>query len=272
MLLALVLVLSWIGYQTSGSAKVTANSLRLSSQSVALHPVVELDGMSRAEVHALRAQQVAAHKALVEGDYQPSHAVFGRIEDGRPWWGMEGQFCHGPGPRSADGLSEESRFISNPFLLLALGEAQSFIGVEPCVVAHPWPDALAYEEDRVVVRYDLSAFARQVATAGREQAPHLFLHNYNARDWGYQWVSVLSSSNVSPAPKSELFAKAIQMRAYIHTGNSCRQQGGCNNGSPREPDLYIAVDALPARLELGLHKHKPQGGEPPDLRYVIEMR
>ena len=79
----------------------------------------ELDRLSKADVLRLRRQAVMTQAPLLAADYVPSEAVFGQIVDGAPWWGIEGQFRHGPGPRSIEGPSEESRFILNPFLLVA---------------------------------------------------------------------------------------------------------------------------------------------------------
>ena len=160
----------------------------------------------------------------------------------------------------------------NPFLLMGLGEAVAFRNLSPCVVAYPKPVSLTYEADHAVVVYDLSGFAADVERAGRKREPHLFLHNYNARDWGYDWMTVVAASQVQAVPRSALFDKAVRLRAWLHTGKSCGQPGGCNNGSPREPNLYVDVTSLPAELELGLYRKQPSEPTPPDFRYVIRMQ
>ena len=98
------------------------------------------------------------------------------------------------------------------------------------------------------------------------------LHDYNARDWGFEWVYAATSQNIRPVSKSELFSRAIKMREYIHVGHSCRVPGGCNNASPYEKHLYVKLKKIPATLELYLYKTQPKDLQEPDFRYFIHFR
>jgi len=79
----------------------------------------EFDFKSKAEILDWRKEAVMRHPELIQGKYEPSDAVFGQIADRASWWGIEGEFFHDSGAKSIEGVSEESRFVLNPFLLVA---------------------------------------------------------------------------------------------------------------------------------------------------------
>ncbi len=275
----LLLLAGWLLYQrlpdraAPRPEPVPPNRLRLEAQlEVPLYEPEELDGWTRDEVLAWRAARVALHPELVDGSYIPSRTTFGQIADEAPWWGIEGQFCHGPGERSIEGAAEEARFLGNPFLLLGLGEAFARIGLEPCLPVWPRPLSLTYAGRKVTVRYDLARLLAEKEGIGKKRRAQLFLHNYNARDWGYGWVMALQGSGVAPTDKPKMFLEPVTMQAYLHRGSSCGYPGGCNNGSPKEPLLYVRVMEPPAWIELGLWRSEPAEGQEPDLLYRIEFQ
>ncbi|MCP4594805.1 MAG: hypothetical protein GY842_29080, partial [bacterium] len=106
---------------------------------VVLNRPVELDFLSKADVLRFRRDAVAQHPRLIDPDYSPSRAVFGLIEDGLPWWGNAGQYFHGPGAKSIEGPSEESRYIVNPLLLVAV----DLVGLSP------WCGGFAWDGSRI---------------------------------------------------------------------------------------------------------------------------
>src|SRR5262249_11368696 len=89
---------------------------------VPLREMIELDGKTREEVLTWRSACVVEHPELLARfgitTYSPMPAVFGGIEDNRPWWGILGLDYFGDGPRASAGPSEESRFLGNPYLLV----------------------------------------------------------------------------------------------------------------------------------------------------------
>ncbi len=242
------------------------------SVDVALFEPVEFDGMSREEWFEHRRGQVALNPELFVPEYQPSAHLFGQIVDRLPWWGLHGQFCEGPGERSDMGESEESRFLSNPFLLVALVEGTAFRDTPvTCFATWPRPLDLRYSAGAAEVTYDLSRFATERRQAGTRLGRALRLNGINARDWGYRYVAVVDSEQLSPAEGSELLTgRSVELIPFIHAGPSCGQPSGCNNGSPREPNLWFQVDQLPARLVLRLSRGSAPDGD--DLRFTIQMR
>ena len=64
----------------------------------------ELDFMTKKEVYDLRKRSVLQHNGLIREGYEPSEAVFGQIEDKKPWWGIYGIYGLGPGQRASKAL------------------------------------------------------------------------------------------------------------------------------------------------------------------------
>ena len=263
-----------------------ANSLDTSSSSflsydISINPPIELDNKTKAEVYALRRSSVARYRELIAGEYSPSEAVFGQIEDGKPWWGIEGHYCGGSRRRSTDGVSEETRFILNPFILLGLDEIQAWNVEGSCTPVYPKPVSLQWfaRDRRAKVTYAVSDFFRQRRSDGfpssaADNAP-LYLKNINARDFGYEFVYLdpYNTFNISRNGNARMFADSVQLLSFLHCGGSCRQPGGCNNGSPGEPDLQFTVNKLPATLCCKLWKNKPSAPQAEaDFTFIIDLK
>jgi len=265
---------------------------------IALAAPQELDGLPREKVLDLRRAAVARYPDLLAGDYVPAPAVFGQIEDGRPWWGMPGQFYYGAGERSIAGPAEESRFILNPYLLVAaefsglsmwssgrvaLAWDRARITAEQ--VAQPgfpltcsprslhWWPAAAY----AMVTYDVSACVAAInawALVPFETTDAQFdLIAYNARDLGfdYLYVSFADSTGIGQADPP---SAPIAIRHYLHRGDSCGYPGGCNNMSPHTPEIEgLAVRRLPARATIRLWRAQPAGAaQAPDMTFLIDLQ
>lgn len=258
---------------------VAANRLALGEAAnaealeVAINPPAELDFLTRDAVLQMRTAMVRQYPMLLAASYSPRPAVFGQIEDLAPWWGIEGQFFHGSGIRSIDGPAEESRFILNPYLLVAAefddrwsrDLSESRLAGFPLVCPPQqmiWKPREAYAE----VSYDAACIR------GR-QKPEFSLISYNARDFGfdYIYVSYADSQNIS---KANVPTDAYANPQFIHRGGSCGYPGGCNNMSPQTPDIDdIRVEGLPAKVMVWLWKGKPGSvAQVPDMRYAIHLR
>jgi hypothetical protein len=239
---------------------------------IRINAPAELDRLSKTEVLALRQRAVMAYPQVLAGPYTPSEAVFGQIVGSANWWGIPGQFRRGPGPESIEGPSEESRFILNPYLLVAPefrdwwphltdSEAANF----PFVC---YPQSLRWipREARVEASYAASCIAQR-------QSQEFDLIAYNARDLGlgFIYVAYEESSNVS---KPQAPTQAYENPQFIHKGGSCGYPGGCNNMSPQTPPIDgIQIQALPATVVVKLWRSRPASvGANPDLKYVLEFR
>ncbi len=249
--------------------------------SLAYNSPVEFDFLTKAQVMALRKEAVLQHQDLIEGTYEYSPAVFGKIEDSLPWWGLKGQFCIGPGQNSIEGPSEESRFLLNPFLLLMLDSTNAFINKDPaCFVTEPNPPVSAtwYPlKKELVLVYDVSRYFSQcVALHGKFCNNQLQLDALNARDFGFSYIyfdPALSKGISALKLANSAFEDVYQLKAFIHLGKSCGYSGGCNNSSPDQPQVVFKQDYYPGELLAALWYQKPrQKDQAPDVtvRFILQ--
>lgn len=176
-------------------------------------------------------------------DYQPSEEVFGNIESGKPW--VENNACVSTRGASSyvDGLSEESRFINNPTMLVAIEFPFNYPADEGnnsswCKnnVETMLPKKITFNglKKEISVTYERLPFV----TNGN----HAFytFNGLNARDLGYKYAYIdKKQSTYEPefTDSDNISNRIIEFQNYIHVGGSCRHSAGCNNGSPRQSYL-----------------------------------
>lgn len=267
------------------------------SLSVPIAPPQELDFKTQEEVYALRQQAALQYAWLLYTSYEPSHQVFSGIEDEKPWWGLQGQYYVGPGEQSLLGLSEESRYILNPYLLVGLdfsglsiwsGRTESFwnqgvitpaaleTGKFPYFVS---PEKLKWwpERSRIEVSYGLTEFLTRLNNWTARKMTYrdasFDLVAYNARDLNMNYIYVDYGESIyvykEPFPKN-----AVAIKHYLHSGNSCAYPGGCNDMSPDMPELQdLQISKLPAKVTIYLWKDKPGDvTDVPDITYVVNIK
>lgn len=258
--------------------------------SIPLTGVSELNGKTRAEIISARRKALAKFP-LFSGMYSPSDEVFGLVEDGKPWWGYFGMYVYRQGDKSIEGPSKESRFILNPYLLVAADP--TVIGmisakkVTPAILKTPgfpfvWePKNLKWRPDQssAEVTYDVTGFQKQVAKFKQYLAPGDYfvdkfsLIAYNARDLGFNYIfpDIANSQNVENRFSER---KPIKIAQMIHCGGSCGYPGGCNNMSPlmRELDYMRLTSKPPAVLKLNLWRAEPKTvSAKPDFVFTIRF-
>lgn len=267
-----------IGAPTAGMPIVEPNVLALGTAGpigivdIAIQQPMDFDFKSRNEILQIRSAMIMHHPQLLAHSYKPTTEVFGQIVDGAPWWGIEGQFHRGPGQRSIEGASEESRFVLNPYLLVAAEFNDYWRNLTAEEAAHfplycppqnlRWHAQQAYAE----VTYAADCIAKR-------QAPQFDLIAFNARDLNlnYIYVSYADSKNiVKQNPPTAAYANP----QFIHKGGSCGYPGGCNNMSPMTPPIDgIQLTGLPASIMIWLWKEQPSSvAQTPDMRFVIHFR
>jgi hypothetical protein len=246
---------------------------KVDSLNIKLQPPVELDWKSKNEVLQLRTTAVLQYPQLLASEYAPAENVFGQIVDGLPWWGMEGQFFYGKEERSIAGPSEESRFILNPYLLVAadfyvwwqgrITESQLSSFSLTCLPRdlYWWPP-----EGRAEVTYDA-----ECVKMGQNYS--FYLITYNARDLNlnYIFVSYTDSLNIT---KPDMPTEPIANPQFIHQGSSCGYPGGCNNMSPYTPEIDgLEITGFPSRVIIRLWENKPASPEEsPDMIFIIHFQ
>ena len=252
------------------NALAVGGESKVDSLEVAIQQPMELDFKSKAEVLQMRSDIVQKYPQLLARGYTPSDEVFGQIVDGLPWWGLVGQIYYGKGNNSIEGESEETRFILNPYLLVAADfwtsgsmDAVSALSFYCAPYNLRWRPREAYAE----------ATYSAACVDGPRHAPYFDLIAYNARDFNltYIYVSYADSLNLT---KSEAPPKAYANPQFIHRGNSCGYPGGCNNMSPQTPEIErIKILGYPASLVIWLWRDEPSSIEQPaDMTFIIHLR
>jgi len=232
---------------------------------VYLNRPIPLSGLTR---EAVLAHRKAAMKSSIFSDegYSPSEEVFGAIEDDKPWIAMN--LCRDPQTRAlrTDGPSEEDRWIGNPSILVAIEYAFTRDGMAPerCTsdVDNLFPQAVSYDADKkeITVEYDSLPF-----DTVKESSTFYDFNGVNARDLGYKYV-YMSGTTVPLMfvnPNHNLFTQVVEFVNFIHVGGSCGVEGGCNNGSPRQPLLEfkamrtLETNGKSGEIILKLWKERP---------------
>jgi len=252
---------------------------------------VELDFKTRPQILELRESYVQATPNLVSGAYVPEPDVFARIEDNKPWWGIIGQGVWGPGRKAADGASEETRFLLNPYLLAGANPAVDSMWLPEKMTAEDltradfpfcWePSAVRlYPQERYEeVVYDVSAFNKQLnlwRQKLRKQSilPAFGIVAYNARDFNFNYIYWDPKQSINVENIDQVFPEAVRINQMIHCGGTCKIPGGCNNMSPRMKSIdKIRYTALPARTCVLLWHDKPASIQvKPDMVVYIDLK
>lgn len=258
----------------AGQLSVGTKATEKGEVNLSLVRAVSLNGRTRAEIISARRKAVSKYP-LFSGIYSPSEPVFGLVEDKKPWWGYYGMYVYRQGLKSPLGPSKESRFILNPYLLVAADP--TVIGlidpkkVTPEILKTPgfpfvWePKSLKWwpEQARAEVTYDVGGFENQVAKFKKylknAVVNKFSLIAYNARDLGFNYIypDIARSTNVENRFTEKIPIKIAQM---IHCGGSCGFPGGCNNMSPLMPELDFMrlTDKPPAILVINLWRDQPR--------------
>ncbi|MBL0187678.1 MAG: hypothetical protein IPP97_18260 [Candidatus Obscuribacter sp.] len=245
-----------------------------------------LNFLTRQNILNQREACVAKHPELLYYRYTPAASVFDGIEDGKGWWGMNGQLFYGSGERSIEGDAEESRFLFNPFLLVQanivfeklsysqsqFGSMADLAGTDIPLDCAPQSTVYNARLRREEINYDITGFLAKTAQAAhcRQDLRNLEFDivAYNARDMGFNWISI---SKTYSSGVSKTFAP-IAIDQFIHTGNSCGYPGGCNNMSPYNGKLFaLTLSTLPARAVVHLWKNPPAGEANPDFQVLLNF-
>jgi hypothetical protein len=301
-LLALGLIALWYNIQPRPNANALAIGTKAATQNVVsidLSEPVSLNFLSKAQVLDLRRKAVLRYPQLVSGAYTPADSVFGEIQDGKPWWGAVSLWylfaSNARGERSILGPADQSRYLANPYLLVAADvypvpannkewqwdrskttEAGALNGSFPLLLTDPsdlrWMPAQRRAEVTYHVTDHIATINPYMVNQLRADRVWVDLTAYNARDFNlnYIYVSYKDSKN---AAKSDAPTEAYENPQYLHTGPSCGYPGGCNNRSPSTPPLdNLLLSPLPADVTIYLWKNKPTSvSEAPDFTFVMHF-
>jgi len=245
---------------------------------IPLHPMVNLNFRSKHDILAMRRTQILKQPRLAPPHYEPDAEIF-QIVDGKPWWGTAGIFFYGQGMKSIEGLSGESRFLLNPFLLVGLSEG--YVMASPAVppekddyVAQARALRWRISEKKATAYYDFSnylVFSEHIRSL--QAARMLMLNTINARDFGFRYIAI-DHTRTQGVDIDNSSKPLIPLAGYINLGNSCLYPGGCNNFTHDQKELHVEVKNLPARITLQLWRNRPFGAQrtQPDMTFELILQ
>lgn len=250
-------------------------------EKLGVNPLAYLSGKPKSAIYRLRKKYVA-QSLFANPNYQPSEAVFGGIVDGKPWINANPCSIDGSKRQGTNGFSEESRFITNPNMLVAIEYPFSFSN-QP----NNWcedsinqlvPKEINYskENNEIIVVYNQLPF---MAPVGNKW--FYVFNGLNARDLGYKYAYVDNSkSTYKPhyTDTTNISNSVVEFQNYIHLGGSCGYESGCNNGSPRQTylefqDNFTEYKYRNREIYIKLWKNRPASkNSPADITERIVLR
>ncbi len=238
------------------------------SGNVPVNPMSNFNYKTKKEIYEQRKFYV--EKSMFKNlRYVPSEEVFGLIEDNKPWISIDAISCYDGLSKKNKGLSEESRFINNPTLLLGV-ERISFDKKpkEQCSsIDYLVPVKISYSKDEnmITVMYEISEY--------KGLLKNFVIKALNARDLGFKYGFIDVENNTAFVSPENITKNIYGFKDYIHLGMACGIKGGCNNGSPYQPELDFTITAFPASLHINLWKKYPKNkNQKPDINYLIIFR
>ena len=252
-------------YKNNKISKIIPNG---KMENLVINPLSEYSGKTKDEILKIRKNYVTTSIFNSE-NYKPNETVFGQIVDNKPWWGIEHISCTDKNidlKKRGQGLSEESRYLNNPNLLVGVQMSKSFIKNEQlkdfCADKTLWfiPKKIYYDKHNKLIIVTYKSSENMTVKMNKKYIEYLLV-GLNARDFGYEWGYVSKSNNILFLPKTldsqMINEKPKKFLDFIHLGNACQVEGGCNNASPYQPEMTFHFKKMPADMTMSLWKNKP---------------
>lgn len=233
--------------------------------SLQVNALSELSYKSKEEIFNLR-KSFVAKSIFSTPDYAPSQEVFGQIVGGKPWIANTHCFSAQRNMAVVDGVSEESRYINNPNALVSVefrwlwkvNNPDNYYFCKSDYVTTMIPKEIFYNKSKneIDVVYEQLPFV--------DKKMFYILNGLNANDLGYKYAYLdksKSTYHIDFVNRKNISNKIHKFCDYIHLGGSCKVPGGCNNASPRQPELeFINKDMQNSTnkyIYIKLWKNKP---------------
>ena len=263
--------------ETEKSIEVADKFKNTQNVNITVNYPVDLTKFSKKDVYDLR-KQFISKSIFANPNYEPSDFVFGQIVDYKPW--MSVYICEKPDSigHNIEGPSEESRFIVNPTILVALEY--------PFYLKNKQNETWCNSKETMLIPKSVSysGAAKEITVTYKKLPVNIENNSFyqfngiNARDLGYRYIYIDKSKSTyipqftnenNPANEVEEFNN------FLHLGSSCRHPEGCNNGSPRQPAFEFTYNTKDysqqnVRIYIKLWKEYPQSfNTPADINEII---
>lgn len=256
------------------STKIGNASLDYSN--LPINPLSEYNYKSKKEIYEIRKKHVM-NSIFASTKYVPNEEIFGQIQDGKPWYGMQTFLC-----KNGDvikGVSFRSKFINNPTALIDVSNDIAYkysSDTAECRDTKLWTllvSKLSYHPKENLIIATYNADKTFLEKNLQNWQPVLDFDAINAKDFGYYYGYAEKYNNLAFNDRENISTEIYQFRDFIHTGQSCKVPGGCNNQSPWQKELDFYLTGLPATITFKLWKNQPISKfAPADFYYTIIIK
>lgn len=255
------------------------------AEKLVINPLSNYTYKSVEEITNIRKKYVAT-SIFKNETYEPDISVFGQMQDKKAWWGIDHIICYDEKQDTnirKEGLSEESRFINNPNMLLGVLVSQIFERTPDLKslcedkVLQMIPTSITYDKKYRLITATYKATPNFMKQFGKKGHIKFLLTGLNARDFGYKYAYAIDTANIAFNPVFSIKGNSldygiVKFEDHIALGKACEVDGGCNNTTPYQPALEFIIMKLPAELTISLWKHKPMyKNQPASMYYKIKF-
>lgn len=255
------------------------------AEKLVINPLSNYTYKSVEEITNIRKKYVAT-SIFKKETYEPDISVFGQMQDKKAWWGIDHIICYDEKQDTnirKEGLSEESRFINNPNMLLGVLVSQIFEKTPDLKslcedkALQMIPTSITYDKKYRLITATYKATPNFMKQFGKKGHIKFLLTGLNARDFGYKYAYAIDTANIAFNPAYSIKGNSldygiVKFEDHIALGKACEVDGGCNNTTPYQPALEFIIMKLPAEITISLWKHKPMyKNQPASMYYKIKF-
>lgn len=255
------------------------------AEKLVINPLSNYTYKSVEEITNIRKKYVAT-SIFKNETYEPDISVFGQMQDKKAWWGIDHIICYDEKQDTnirKEGLSEESRFINNPNMLLGVLVSQIFERTSDLKslcedkALQMIPTSITYDKKYRLITATYKATPNFMKQFGKKGHIKFLLTGLNARDFGYKYAYAIDTANIAFNPVFSIKGNSldygiVKFEDHIALGKACEVDGGCNNTTPYQPALEFIIMKLPAEITISLWKHKPMyKNQPASMYYKIKF-
>lgn len=230
---------------------------------VPINQMTDLTPMSKEEILNLRKKMVKNSTVFSKiKNYSPNPDVY-RIEEGLPWisayeitkYGTKNSEDIGKGP------SRSSMLINNPELLIGFlipeynFEEYARGDKEPNYIDYLFPKKITWDEKSKTIRAYFNL--RKLLRRRSDYTITFYADDTNARDFGYNWAWCEKNFGAEFLSENNITVEPQEIYGYYHRGYACGVEGGCNNYSPHQNNLYFNLKTPDTFLRFKFWKKKP---------------
>ena len=212
---------------------------------ISIMPLTSYNEKTKEEIFEIR-KEFVRNSIFKNTEYTPSEYALGQIESNKPW--ISTNVCNTDGRANIEGDSEESRFLNNPSVLVAFDFPYNFnLASNKPECNDPknnlMPIQVEYEESEKILTVKFEDLSFETP----KNKNYLYqLKAINAVDFGYKYAYIDKTKSdfdeyLYFTEENNITNQITELKDFIHLGNSCGIEGGCNNGSPNQPMLQFKL-------------------------------